>query len=128
MKTDIGVEDRSKVSHVFTAKTQSKQEEPGGFILKPYVGPFSGTQPTPKHENTFEVWKLEVKSLMSMNVYSDISIVQAIWKSLRGQARNILFTLGSSAKAVDIVERLESVYGNVSSGEEEFYTVHQEEN
>ena len=119
-----------KVTNVSTFTSQSKQEEPDGQIGKVYVGPFSGTQPTPKHENTYEVWRLEVKSLMSRGCYSDIAIVQAIWKSLRGQARNVLFTLGSSAKAVDILERLESVYGNVASGEavlQEFYTVHQEE-
>ena len=123
-------EEVPKVTNVSTFTSQSKQEEPDGHIGKAYVSPFSGTQPTPKHENTFEVWRLEVKSLMSRGCYSDIAIVQAIWKSLRGQARNVLFTLGSSAKAVDILERLESVYGNVASGEavlQEFYTVHQEE-
>lgn len=131
IKTDKEEDDKSKVSHVSTSKTQIKQDEAEGFILKPYVGPFSGTQPSPKHENTFEVWKLEVQSLIAMKVYSDISIVQAIWKSLRGQARNVLFNIGPSAKADDIVKRLESVYGNVASGEavlQEFYTVHQEEN
>ena len=124
------VEEVPKVTNVSTSISQSKQEEPDGHIGKAYVGPFSGTQPTPKHENTYEVWRLEVKSLMSRGCYSDIAIVQAIWKSLRGQARNVLFTLGTSAKAVDILERLESVYGNVASGEavlQEFYTVHQEE-
>ena len=124
-------EEVPKVTNVSTFTSQSKQEEPDGHVGKAYVGPFSGsgTQPTPKHENTYEVWRLEVKSLMSRGCYSDIAIVQAIWKSLRGQARNVLFTLGSSAKAVDILERLESVYGNVASGEavlQEFYTVHQE--
>ena len=120
----------SRGSEVPITRTQIKQEEPGDFIQKPYVGPFSGTQPAPKHENTFEVWKFEVNSLLGMKCYSDVSIVQAIWKSLRGQARNVLFTLGYSAKAVDIVERLESIYGNVVSGEavlQEFYTAHQEE-
>ena len=124
------VEEVPKVTNVSTSTSQSKQEEPDGHIGKAYVGPFSGTQPTPKHENMYEVWRLEVKSLMSRDCYSDIAIVQAIWKSLRGQARNVLFTLRSSAKAVDILERLESVYGNVASGEavlQEFYTVHQEE-
>ena len=130
-KEEDGKYGKSKVSHVSTSKTQTKQDEAQGFVLKPYVGPFSGTQPTPKHENTFEVWKLEVQSLMAMKVYSDISIVQAIWKSLKGQARDVLFNIGPSAKADDIVKRLESVYGNVASGEavlQEFYTVHQEEN
>ena len=123
-------EEVPKVTNESTSISQSKQEEPDGHIGKAYIGPFSGTQPTPKHENTYEVWRLEVKSLRSRGCYSDIAIVQAIWKSLRGQARNVLFTLGSSAKAVDILERLESVYGNVASGEavlQEFYTVHQEE-
>ena len=66
-----------------------------------------------------------------MKVYSDISIVQAIWKSLGGQTMNVLLHIGPSAKEDDIVRRLESVYGNVASGEaalQEFYTVHQEKN
>ena len=123
-------EEVPKVTNVSNFSSQSKQEEPDGHIRKAYVGPFCGTQPTPKHENTYEVWRLEVKSLMSRGCYSDIATVQAIWKSLRGLARNVLFTLESSAKAVDILERLENVYGNVASGEavlQKFYTVHQEE-
>ena len=50
LKTDKEKDGKSKVSHASTSNTQTKQDEAEGFVLKPYVGPFSGTQPTPKHE------------------------------------------------------------------------------
>ena len=63
-----------KVSHVSTLKTQTT-DEADKYILKPYVSPFSGVQPTPKSEISFEVWKHEVLGLKAMKVYSDVSIV-----------------------------------------------------
>ena len=98
------------------------------FYMKPYVGKFSGSDPVPKSESSFEDWKLEVESLIEPKIYPDISIAQAIRKSLIGQAKSVLHAMGPKARPEDMIKRLESVFGNVASGEavlQEFYTAEQ---
>ena len=93
------------------------------FVQKPdkaYVGTFSGAEPRPKNEGSFDVWRMEVESLMASNQYSDFAISQAIRKSLR-----VLLTMSATASARDIISKLENVYGDVACGQaviEEFYT------
>ena len=94
----------------------------------PSIGKFSGADPVPKSESCFEDWKLEVESIIEMKVYHDISIAQAIRKSLTGQARSVLQAMGPKAKPEQMISRLESIFGNVASGEavlQEFYTAEQ---
>ena len=43
-------------------------------------------------------------------------IGQAIRKSLRGPAKREIVQMGPSASVEDIIERLESTFGNVASG------------
>ena len=65
---------------------------------------------------------------MATKVYSDISITQAIRKSLRVPAKRVLLPLGPNANPTEIVNRLQSVYGYVASCDaviEEFYTAEQ---
>lgn len=49
-------------------------------------------------------------------MYSQNVIGQAIRKSLRGQATRVLLPMGTSATVEEIMERLESVFGNVATG------------
>ena len=65
---------------------------------------------------------------MATKVYSDISITQAIRKSLRVPAKRVLLPLGPNANPTEIVNRLQSVYRYVASCDaviEEFYTAEQ---
>ena len=50
----------------------------------PTISKFSGSTPVPKSESSFEDWKLEVESLIEMNMYPDIAIAQNIRRSLVG--------------------------------------------
>ena len=43
----------------------------------PFIGLFSGIEPRPRNESSFEDWWLEVDSLMATKVYSDIALTQA---------------------------------------------------
>ena len=98
------------------------------YLKPPSIGKFSGADPVPKSESCFEDWKLEVESIIEMKVYHDISIAQAIRKSLTGQARSVLQAMGPKAKPEQMISRLESIFGNVASGEavlQEFYTAEQ---
>ena len=67
-------------------------------------------------------------SLIATKVYSDIALAQAIRKSLRVPAKRVLLPLGPTATPMEIVNRLQSVFGYVASCDaviEEFYTVEQ---
>ena len=90
---------------------------------------FSGEEQ--KGDVSFEVWKFELNCLIKESVYPDSLILQAIRKSLRGKSRDILLTLGESASPSIILNKLEGIYGNVSSTEvllQQFYLESQLEN
>ncbi|MEW8547742.1 MAG: hypothetical protein AB2693_29895, partial [Candidatus Thiodiazotropha sp.] len=100
-------------------------------LLKPYITTFSGTDPVPKNESTFEEWKVETECLRRSPRYHEDTVNQSIRNSLKGQARKVLVTLGAQATNAQIIEKLESVFGNVASGEsilQEFYTATQKPN
>ena len=78
----------------------------------------------------FDEWKLEVKSLLESDMYSEFIITQAIRNSLEGTTRKILLTLRASATAREIMDKLEDIYGNLRSGDSiihEFYSAKQSE-
>lgn len=95
-------------------------------FIKPYISQFSGIEPIPKNESSFETWKLEIQCLMK--TYPDFLVAQAIRNSLKGPARKALISIKPSAKAPELLTKLENVFGNVASGESvlhEFYTASQ---
>ena len=97
-----------------------------GFV-KPNVSLFSGLEPVPKNESTFEAWRLEIESLR--NRLPEYLVNQLIRNSLKVPARNTLLTLGPLASSQEILKKLESVFGNVASGQsilQEFYTAFQQ--
>ena len=100
-------------------------------FLKPYINFFSGAEPTPKNESNFEEWKVEIECLKKSDVHPEYIVNQALWNSVKGQARRVLFTIGSAATTEQIMDKLERTFGNVASGQtvrQEFYTAEQKEN
>ena len=112
------------------------RQEPTSFgrpelthFYKPNIIQFSGVDPTPKNESTFESWKNEVGSLRSRNILSDYIVGQYIRNSLKMPARNTLMTLGPLASSQEMPDKLTSVFGNVASTQssmQEFYTAVQQ--
>ena len=89
---------------------------------------FSGMDPVPKSESSFEGWKLELDCLIGSKMYQDHIINQLIRNSLSGQARTVIVTLGPKVTNQEIIDKLESVFGNVATGAsimQEFYTTAQ---
>ena len=78
-------------------------------FIKSYIHTFSGTVPLPKNESSFETWKLEIECLKKTQAYLDFVITQAIRNSLKGHARNVLFTMSSTATSQNIIDKLESI-------------------
>lgn len=85
------------------------------FQETPKLSSFSG-DPSSKGDASFDIWKYEVKCL-SPDVFSTSSILQAVRKSLKGEAARVVMRLGVSATVAQILEKLESVYGIVDAGE-----------
>ena len=95
----------------------------------PKLPQFSGTDG--KGEASYEVWRFEVMCLQKEKIYPDAHILQAIRQSLRGPARDILLTVGETATSAVILEKLNGIYGIVSSNEsiiQQFYLEQQKEN
>ena len=63
--------------------------------LFPKFSPFSGEDPKPKAEATYEEWRYEVNCTRESGDYSESMIAQAIRKSLRNPAKKVLLPLGT---------------------------------
>lgn len=77
-----------------------------------------------KGEVSFEVWKFELNCLIRECIYPNSLILQALRKSLKSKARDILLTLNETSTPSDVLLKLEGIYGNVSSNEvlmQQFY-------
>ena len=112
-------------SQEVTGEKEASAKAAVTHLVKPYKNTFSGTEPIPKNESSFEEWKLETEYLAKSGKYSDETVNLSIRHSLKGQARKVLVTLGPLATSEQIVNKLENVFGNVASGEsvlQEFYT------
>ncbi|XP_053400771.1 trichohyalin-like [Mercenaria mercenaria] len=93
------------------------------ILGKPYLPSFEGNQ--------FEEWKLEVSCLLKSGLYPDYLIAQLVRNSLKGKTRRVLLTLQPGASAREILRKIESVYGNVKSGDSlihDFYSAKQSSN
>lgn len=121
-----GEPDRTREQHHRHIDTN---RQPGHVYIKPTINVFSGMEPIPKNESSFEVWSLEVECLIQTEVYPEYLVNQAIRNSLRGEAKRVLLPLGPLATSTEIIEKIESVFGNVASAEsvlQHFYTTRQE--
>ena len=109
--------------------TGSVKPEPSSSARPEFTYLNSGVEPTPKNESTFKSWRLEIESLRSSNMFPEYMVTQSIRNSLKVPARSTLLTLGPRASSEEILHKLESVFGNVASGQsimQEFYTAVQQ--
>ena len=84
-----------------------------------------------KGEATYAQWVYEVKCLLLEKTHKPEALAQAIRRSLRGEASNLAKRLGIGATISQILEKIESVYGEVDTKEHllaKFYSAKQEEN
>ena len=70
-----------------------------------------------KGENSFPQWMYEVKYMLLEKQHKPEALAQAIRRSLRGEASNLLRRLCIGATIPQILEKFESVYGAVDSKE-----------
>ena len=78
----------------------------------PRISIFSGNS---KGATQFDLWQYEVQCLKKH--YDELIVLQAIRRSLRGEASKALLCLGHEASVDDIVLKLNSIYGDVQRKE-----------
>ena len=103
--------------------THNGSDYPMSFCM-PRISIFSGNS---KGATQFDLWRYEVQCLKGQ--YSESIILQAIRRSLRGEASKVLLCLGTEASVDDIVLKLDSIYGDVQRKETilaEFYSARQQ--
>ncbi|KAH3889148.1 hypothetical protein DPMN_013198 [Dreissena polymorpha] len=92
------------------------------FMIKPNIPKFSDP-------NQFNEWKVEIESILESNIYHKEILRQAIRNAISGKPRKVLTTLRPTATSEEILQTLESNYGDIKSGEkimEEYYNAQQE--
>ncbi|VDI84136.1 Hypothetical predicted protein [Mytilus galloprovincialis] len=88
----------------------------------PKITWFSGTEPK-AGDTTYELWRHEVQCLLKQN-YEQDAILNAVRRSLRGEAGLVAMRLELNATVKVIIQKLDSIYGSVDKKEEllaEFY-------
>ncbi len=91
------------------------------------INTFSGDAPG-KGDTTYDLWRHEILCLLKEKLHPDAAILEAIRKSVKGDAAKIVMRLGPGVTAQQIVNKLETVYGTVEAGDTlytEFYASEQ---
>ena len=91
------------------------------------LGKFSGMEPVPSNELTFDQWRVDVQSYQA-NVPDHI-LITAIRKSIIGKSQSVIRTLGPIYTVEDVNKCLAREYEGVASsdrGFKEFYQLKQE--
>lgn len=108
-----------------TTESMETTKQYSGF---PRISTFSGSA---KGETNYEFWRYEIQCLVSEKVYREDQILQAIRRSVKGEAANVLMRLGTSASIDEIIHKMNSIYDTIDSGQRilgQFYSAEQEEN
>ena len=68
-----------------------------------------------KGETTYELWRFEIQCLVMEKVYRHDQILQAMRRSAKGEAANIMMRLGTSSSIDDIIQKMNSIYDTIDS-------------
>ena len=97
-------------------------------ISKPPALPnFSGTDPVPKDEGSYEQWKFQVTG--ALKVCTEEAVRSVIVRSMRGEVHEMISFIGFDGDLTDILEKVEKHFGKQLSGDrlqQEFYQLSQE--
>ncbi|VDH91924.1 Hypothetical predicted protein [Mytilus galloprovincialis] len=89
---------------------------------------YGDTTTLTKGEATYDQWRYEIRGLLQDKTHKKEAVLQAIRRSVRGEASKILMRLGTEVTIDTIMEKFESVYGVVDTKESllaKFYSAKQ---
>ena len=91
------------------------------------IGKFSGIEPVPDSELTFDQWRIDVRSYQTSVL--DYILLPAVRKLIVGKAQSVVRTLGPNYSVEDVIKCLAREYEGVASSDivfKEFYQLKQE--
>lgn len=122
------LEEKSQLGATAKIKTEQTDETTKQYMNFPRISTFSGS---PRGETSYELWRYEIQCLLNEKVYRHDQILQAIRRSVKGEAANILMRLGPGATIDSIIQKMNSIYDTIDSCQRilgQFYSAQQEEN
>ena len=97
------------------------------LVMTPGLPLFSGAEPTPRDEATYEQWKFQVKGMRSS--CPEGTVRTALIASVRGSVSEAVSFVGFKASVNDILAGMEKRFGKKATGDKlqsEFYQLQQE--
>lgn len=92
----------------------------------PRLSTFSGEKG--KADTTYEQWRYEVDGYLRDQQHSRPTILQAVRRSLKGEAGQVAMTVGYDATLAEVLDKLDGIYKADEQGDDlmqEVYTAHQ---
>jgi hypothetical protein len=109
---------RGKPIQPHASTPRNIQEQSLHYNVTPFVPKlplFTGDEPLQKGDCIYTEWRYEVRCLLSDPECTEHGILLAIRRSLKGTARKIMIPLGENACSGDILEKLDAMFGDVST-------------
>ena len=112
---------------VSTPPLGSPRMEIQQLVMAPGLPHFSGTEPTPRDEGTYEQWKFQVRGMRAS--CPDSTVRSALITSLRGEASELVGFVGFHAPIPIILEAIDKRFGKKSTTDrlqQEFFQLQQD--
>ena len=110
-----------------TRDTGSPRSDFHPLVMAPGLPLFSGTEPIPRDEGSYEQWKFQVRGMNSS--CPEAAVRSALIASVRGEASSLVSFVGFSAPLGAILEAMEKRFGKVPTTDrlqQEFFQLQQD--
>lgn len=103
-------------------------DAPGALTSPPRLSQFSGGEN--KNDVGYKQWIYEVRGLLKGGLYREALVLEAIRRSVRGTATDVLLNMGEQTSPEEVLIKMDRVFGNILPPErllEQFYSAQQKE-
>ena len=112
---------------VVTPPFGSPRQEVQQLVMAPGLPQFSGSEPTPRDEGTYEQWKFQVRGMRA--ACPESAVRSALITSLRGEASELVGFVGFNSPLSMILEAIDKRFGKRTTTDrlqQEFFQLQQE--
>ena len=114
-------------SGIVTPEVLSPRQEYPQLMMAPTLPLFSGQEPTPRDEGTYDQWRFQVRGMRSS--CPEQAVRSAIITSVRGEASELVGFVGFSAPLGSILQAVEKRFGKLATTDrlqQDFYQLQQD--
>ena len=115
------------VQHPPVTYTSEAHSSPRKLMKTPDLPPFSGADPVPKDEGSWEQWEFQVRGFL--DTHTSEAVRSALIRSVRGAAQELVGFVGYQTELSVILQSLEKQFGKKLTGDklqQDFYQLSQE--